>query len=282
MSTNKDLDEKHIAKKGDKPVISNNWQSLQRFTDARIALGRVANSLPTNAHLAFQLDHARARDAVHVPLDSVALQAQLLEQGLTVLPLHSQAVNRQMYLQRPDLGRQLAPESASQLKRWRAQHGCNKVSIVIADGLSANAVQNQAASLLALLSSGLSTLGLSYGPCAIVQQGRVAVADEVAELLGSRLLVMFIGERPGLSSPQSLGIYFTRAPRVGMSDESRNCISNIHARGLSCQHAIERLIWLIQMSEKLKISGVHLKDKSGEAQPLLNVTPEQKPRFQLT
>jgi ethanolamine ammonia-lyase small subunit len=282
MATNKETDLRPIGETLGETVTSNSWQSLKRFTDARIALGRVAASLPTKAHLAFQLDHARARDAVHVSLDGMALQAQLLEQGLPVLQLHSQAVDRHMYLQRPDLGRRLAAESASQSKRWRKQHGCSDVSIVIADGLSAKAVQSQTASLLALLTSGLSALGLTYGPCVIVEQGRVAVADEVAELLGSRLVVLLIGERPGLSSPQSLGIYFTRAPKVGMSDESRNCISNIHAGGLSCQQAIKRLIWLMQMSEKLQISGVKLKDKSGEAQPLLHDTLEQKPRFQLT
>ncbi len=249
-------------------VTDNPWASLRRYTDARIGLGRAGVSLPSQQQLAFQLAHAQARDAVHIPLDVAALSAQLLDAGLQPIRLHSRADNRETYLQRPDYGRRLEADSAARLKQYAAEHSAADACIVIADGLSSTAIQRHAARMSALIAEGLAGEGLTLAPVAIVEQGRVAVGDEVAELLGCRLLILLVGERPGLSSPDSLGIYFTYAPRVGLTDAARNCISNLRPAGMALEEGAERLLWLIREAQRRGLSGVTLKDESGSADAL--------------
>lgn len=237
------------------------WQALRSLTPARIALGRTGTSLPTAAQLDFQLAHAQARDAVHLAFDHSALSAQLAEKGHETLLLHSAAENRDIYLQRPDLGRRLSDESAQRLRdHVAANPGGTDLALVVADGLSALAVHNHAAPFLEHLREAASSEGWSLSPVILVEQGRVAIGDEIGELLGARMVVILIGERPGLSSPDSLGLYFTYAPKVGLNDAHRNCISNIRLEGLSYPMAAHRLLYLMREACRRQLSGVNLKD----------------------
>ena len=236
------------------------WTGLKRFTNARIALGRAGTSLPTRAHMNFQLAHARARDAVTIPLDFRKLESQLIRQGLRTIQLHSQAADRQTYLQRPDKGRLLDAASTETLKRVATQPPPSDIALVIADGLSAKAGEGHAAAFASLLVAELEKNGYRTSPVCLVAQGRVAVGDPIGEILSSVMTVVLIGERPGLSSPDSLGIYFTYGPKRGRTDADRNCISNIHARGLSYDIALEKLLFLVAEADRLKLSGVRLKD----------------------
>jgi ethanolamine ammonia-lyase small subunit len=247
------------------PVVPNPWSSLRRFTDARIALGRVGSSLPTEAHLAFQLAHAQARDAVHLPLDGDALSAQLDARGLESLRLHSAAPDRLVYLKRPDLGRRLN-DSAQALLADRADAlGVGPdVVFVIADGLSARAIHENAIPLLDCILPELSSAGWRVGPIPIVEQGRVAIGDEIGERLKAEILVVLIGERPGLSSPDSLGVYLTHGPRVGKTDAERNCLSNVRVAGLSHATAAHKLRYLLEESRRRGLSGVSLKEDADE------------------
>lgn len=244
------------------------WQALRRFTAARIGLGHSGASQPTRAQLDFQLGHARARDAVHGALDTAQLGAALAPAWPAApcpLLLHSAAADRNIYLQRPDLGRQLDAPSR-QLLRARyggaVQEGRYDLSVVVADGLSALAVMRHAAPLLQALYARLQEQAWRLAPVAIVQQGRVAVGDEVGELLGAKIVLVLIGERPGLSSPDSMGLYLTWAPSVGLTDERRNCISNVRPAGLVVEDAAERLHYLLAKAHRRQLSGVHLKDDS--------------------
>lgn len=263
----------------DNPIsatAANPWQALRRLTPARIALGRAGTSLPTGAQLDFQYAHAQARDAVHLAFDHPALSAGLAERGRANLLLHSAAADRHTYLQRPDLGRRLCRESADLLRRQRAdQPDGYDLAVVVADGLSALAVHRHALPFLARLEELAGAEGWSLAPVALVAQGRVAVADEVAELLGARMVVILIGERPGLSSPDSLGLYFTYAPRVGLTDAYRNCISNVRLEGQSYGMAAHRLLYLMREACRRRLSGVNLKDEA-EVPSLENGTPGAK------
>lgn len=254
-------------------VVHNPWRQLREFTDARIGLGRTGISLPTNELLAFQLAHARAKDAVHMPLDIPRLCAQLRDvHGLPAsapYQLSSQAPDRTGYLQRPDLGRQLDQPSQTKLKRCPAKgnNSCH-LAIVIVDGLSAHAVQLNAAPFLQALCKELgadSQTDWQLGTVCIVEQGRVAIADDIGERLGADAVLVLIGERPGLSSPDSLGLYLTWRPRKGLNDAARNCISNIRPAGQSYTDAAQRTLYLLQEARRLGLSGVKLKDRS-EAQ----------------
>ena len=237
--------------------------ALRSLTSARIALGRTGISLPTSAQLDFQYAHAQARDAVHLPFDHAGLRAQLTAQGRASLLLHSAATDRDCYLQRPDLGRRLHCDSAQQLRDYaQANPGGVDLVIVIADGLSALAVHRHSLPLLARLEEQALTEGWSLAPVVLVEQGRVAVADEVGELLGARMTVILIGERPGLSSPDSLGLYFTYQPKVGLTDAYRNCISNVRLEGLSYALATHRLLCLMREACRRQLSGVDLKDEA--------------------
>jgi len=249
----------------EKPPVDpqNPWLELRRLTPARIALGRTGTSLPTSAQLDFQFAHAQARDAVHLPFDHAGLSAQLSERGRDSLLLHSAATDRNSYLQRPDLGRKLSDASAQTLRDYASAHpGGFDLAIVVADGLSALAVHRHTLPFLTRLEEQMSADGWSLAPVVLVEQGRVAIGDEIGQLLGAKMLVMLIGERPGLSSPDSLGLYFTYNPKVGLTDAYRNCISNVRLEGLSYGMAAHRLLYLMREACRRQLSGVNLKDEA--------------------
>lgn len=240
---------------------SDPWSSLRAHTDARIALGRVGAGLPTNASLDFKLAHAHARDAIYSTLDHATLTSASEMLGLSVLSLQSQVQSRQEYLQRPDLGRKL--NAASQKKIEALSPGAVDVSIILADGLSAEAVNLHAVPVLKHLVHSLRAAGFSIAPLVLADQARVAIADDIGALLRAELSLIFIGERPGLTSPHSLGAYLTYHPRVGLTDESRNCISNIRPEGLVYADAAQKIFYLATESLRRKLSGVMLKDDGG-------------------
>jgi len=229
------------------------WRRLAALTPARIALGRAGNALPTREVLTLALAHARARDAVHAPLDVDALDAAVRALGLDTLRGASAAGSRAEYLLRPDLGRKLAPAIVFQ------RLDCD-VALIVGDGLSAIAVQAHAVSLIAALLPHLENRSLA--PVVIATQARVALADEIGAALGARATVMLIGERPGLSAADSLGAYLTYAPKPGRSDAERNCVSNIHCAGLSYEQAAAKIMWLLTEMLSRGLSGVALKDES--------------------
>ena len=264
------------------PVHQDPWQELKRFTHARIALGRAGVSIPTKAHLEFQLAHAVARDAVLLPIDTDLLFKEIKTLGLPLLELTSRVADRQEYLVRPDRGRRLSAESVALLKRQEtpADQGVD-VAIVVADGLSTAAVQRQAVPFLNALLPRLQEKGYVIAPISYVHMGRVAVGDEVGELLNARVVAVLIGERPGLSSPDSLGVYMTYDPAVGLTDERRNCISNIRPQGQSFEQAAQTLEYLLSKSMEQKISGVHLKDDQilpGDESPSLEYKDDPEKR----
>lgn len=241
---------------------SDPWDALRRFTNARIALGRAGSSLPTAPLLAFELAHAQARDAVHQPLDTAALADALHTAGFDTLDVRSAASDRDHYLRRPDLGRMLDDTSAARLADHAAtMNVAPELVFVAADGLSAFATQRHAVPLLRSLRTKLE--GWNVGPVVIATQARVALGDRIGELLRAKLVVMMIGERPGLSSPDSLGLYVTWEPRAGRSDAERNCISNVRPEGLDYDTAAFKLMWLLNEARRLKLTGVGLKDHSG-------------------
>lgn len=235
------------------------WRRLRQFTNARIGLGRSGDALPTRHLLEFRLAHARARDSVYSELDTATL-IEALQASVPGLPdclcVHSNATDRVDYLQRPDHGRQLAAECHGQLPP-----GPFDLVMVIGDGLSAEAVTTQVPALLAGALPELS--GLRLGPLVVATQARVALADDIGERMGAKLVVMLIGERPGLSSPASLGVYLTWQPRVGRQNSERNCISNIHDHGLSPAIAAVKLVALIRSAIARQLTGVGLKEADG-------------------
>ena len=233
------------------------WTALRAFTPARIALGRTGASQPTGAQLAFGLAHAQARDAVHAALDADALEAALRGAGFEVLRAHSRAPDRPTYLRRPDLGRRLDDASLARL-RAAAPAPAPDLAFVVADGLSAIAVARHAVPLLRAARERLD--GWRIGPVTVALQARVALGDEVGEALGARAVALLVGERPGLSSPDSLGVYLTWDPRVGRTDAQRNCISNVRAEGLPYARAAATLARLLEGARRLGATGVALKD----------------------
>jgi ethanolamine ammonia-lyase small subunit len=234
------------------------WAGLRSLTPARLALGRVGASLPTAEVLRFGWDHARARDAVQVPLDVEALEREVAALGLSTVRVASRAGDRSIYLMRPDLGRRLDPKDAQALEPAGA--GCD-LALVVGDGLSSLAVQRHAPAVLAEVSR-LVPADWHLSPVVIATQARVALGDEIGERLRAAMVAILIGERPGLSSPDSLGIYVTWQPRVGRSDAERNCISNVRPEGLSYAQAALKLVWLCREARRMKVSGVGLKDRS--------------------
>lgn len=245
-------------------VTPDPWDSLKQLTAARIALGRAGVSLPTESHLEFQFAHAKARDAVHAVLDAESLAKKIREKGLTCLVGTSAAYSREEYLQRPDLGRKLDDPTREALSEQLQKGGSPSfdLSIVIADGLSARAVHEHSLPILKHLLTLTEEENWSLAPVVLIRQGRVAIGDEVASQLCSRMVVVLIGERPGLSSPDSLGVYFTYQPKVGLKDDARNCISNIRPEGLSYSLAGHRLAGLLRGANERHLSGVKLKDDS--------------------
>lgn len=239
------------------------WATLRRHTPARIALGRSGAGLPTHEVLRLAAAHAQARDAVHVALDVAALQADLAAARLPCGPLlHSQAGDRATYLRRPDLGRLLTPASADALQAVAG--GPVDLAVVLADGLSAVALQRHAVPLLQALTAALAGR-LLLAPPLIALQARVALGDPIGALLHARLVLVLIGERPGLSSPDSLGAYLTHAPQPGCHDAQRNCVSNIRPQGLQPAVAAQRLAWLVNEALRRRLTGIGLKDDSATA-----------------
>jgi ethanolamine ammonia-lyase small subunit len=221
--------------------------NLRAFTPARVGLGRVGNAVPTRELLRFQLDHARARDAVYDALDPASL-------GVEHVLVRSAARDRETFLRRPDLGRSLADGTS-------LDRGDYDVAFVIADGLSAPAAHRHAVPLLNAIRRRLDP-SWRVAPLTVVLQGRVAIGDEIGERLGARMVVLLIGERPGLTSPDSLGVYLTWDPRPGRTDAERNCISNVRTEGLSYEAAAGTLEFLMRAARSRRLSGVQLKDEN--------------------
>ena len=260
-----------------KTVIHNPWNALRQFTDARIALGRAGVSIPTHAHLAFQLAHANARDAVHLALDAErlarTLDAAIPDTPSPCLTLHSAAEDRLRYLQRPDFGRRLGAASRAQLETMAGAQGSPDarpydLALVVVDGLSALAIEQNAVPFVNALWSRLRDDGWRLAPLSVVQQGRVAIGDEVGQMLGAKAVVVLIGERPGLSSPDSMGLYMTWMPQVGLTDASRNCISNVRPAGVPYEEAAFKLHYLLGQARSRQLSGVELKDETGGGEVL--------------
>jgi ethanolamine ammonia-lyase small subunit len=240
---------------------------LRELTPARIGLGRSGASLPTEALLGFTLDHARARDAVHAAFDLEALIAGLNNLGLQPLQMSSQARDRRDYLRRPDLGRMLDPDSRRALESLGK--ASNDLVLVIGDGLSPTAVNVHAVELVRHLLPQLGAGRIEVGKTVFASGARVALGDEIGALLNARMVLVLIGERPGLSAPDSLGAYLTFAPQIGRTDAERNCISNIHRAGLTYQEAAFRIAWLVREGLAREVTGVALKDESGGIPPQL-------------
>jgi ethanolamine ammonia-lyase small subunit len=245
------------------PAGPDPWSRLRSFTPARIGLGRAGNAVATADQLAFQLAHAQARDAVHAPFDAAAMVAGVAERRLGVLHLASAAPDRTSYLISPDLGRRLNDAARLRLSELACDFGCD-LALVVADGLSALAVHRHALPLIDALTRRLNG-ELKVGTVAVVERGRVAIGDEIGAALGATLVAVLIGERPGLSSPDSLGVYLTWAPRVGRKDSERNCISNIRPHGLGYEEAAAKLAYLIGEAQRRQLTGVMLKDEAGAA-----------------
>jgi len=267
------LDDSVNEHKNNGNVVHNPWSNLRRFTDARIGLGRAGISLPTSEMLAFQLSHAQARDAVSFPLDINEVTEQLgsisaLKKVDPPLHLHSQAVDRVTYLQRPDLGRKLDENGRQVLLSYmnKQKHTTQvkyDLAIVVVDGLSSLAVQKNAYPFITELLTHLTTdKQFKIAPITLVEQGRVAIGDDIGELLNAQVVMVLIGERPGLSSPDSLGLYLTWEPKTGLNDACRNCISNIRPAGLPYTEAARRALYLLREAKKLKLTGVNLKDRT--------------------
>ncbi len=238
------------------------WSALTRFTPARIGLGRAGGSIPTKPLLEFQLAHARARDAVQRDLDADAVQGALTERGFEVLRLQSAAPDRRTFIQRPDLGRILNREAKALLESQAHTGEAFDAVFVVADGLSALAIERHAPALLEHIAPKLADARWRLASVCLVRQGRVAVGDEIGALLSAAMTVVLIGERPGLSSPDSLGVYLTWDPVPGRSNAERNCISNVRPEGLSYALAAHKLFYLMTEARRRKLSGVALKEEA--------------------
>jgi ethanolamine ammonia-lyase small subunit len=246
------------------------WELLRSLTPARIGLPRTGHAVATRANLDFQLAHAEARDAVDERLDLASLVDGLAPQGLEIIRVASAARDRRSYLLRPDLGRKLDESSRFRLV---ASAGAYDLLFVIADGLSARAVMSHASPMLDAALPAFPRASWKLGPLVVVENGRVAIGDEIGQTLGAGLVAVLIGERPGLSSPDSLGIYVTFAPHVGCADAERNCLSNIRAQGMSYADAAKKLAYLCNEARRRRLTGVKLKDDA----PHLNYN-EQSPQ----
>jgi ethanolamine ammonia-lyase small subunit len=236
---------------------------LREMTPARVGLGRAGASMPTQALLGFTLDHARARDAVHASFDVAGLAAALSGLGIAPLEVSSQARSRRDYLRRPDLGRMLDPASRQLLEGHSGVS--DRLAVVVGDGLSPAAVNVHAVELMRHVLPQLAAGNVEIAATVLASGARVALGDEIGAVLGSSMLLMLIGERPGLSAPDSLGAYLTFAPRIGRTDADRNCVSSIHRAGLSYQEAAFRIAWLVREGLARQITGVALKDESGRS-----------------
>ncbi|PTY08746.1 ethanolamine ammonia-lyase [Opitutaceae bacterium EW11] len=242
------------------PAGPDSWCSLSHYTSARIALGRSGGSLRTVSQLDFRLAHARARDAVNAAFDANGIIRQLRHDGLPTEWLTTAVPNRETYLLRPDLGRRLADVSRTWLRNAANAWGRRDLAILVSDGLAARAAENHAAATIVPLVRQLESEGWSIFPIFVVPLARVKLQDDVGEVVGARHTILFLGERPGLGSPDSLGAYFTYRPRQSCTDADRNCVSNIRAEGLPPIQAARKLALLLKKSARLELSGVRLKD----------------------
>lgn len=262
-------------------LVPDPWSHLRPLTPARIALGRAGGSLPTAQWLEFARDHALARDAVHAPLDTAQLIAELgplfahsasqPASPSAILSLATRAANRRDYLLRPDWGRQLEDASAGQLDTLASRATARfDLAIIVSDGLSAFAAHRQVLPLLQHLLPLLDQAGWRLAPLLVVPFARVAVQDDIGERLRARAALILLGERPGLLSPDSLGAYLVWGPRRGRTDADRNCVSNIRPEGLPHAIAARTLARLLNEARRLEFSGVQLKD---EGDPDLLASP---------
>lgn len=252
------------------------WFFLAGRTPARIARGRAGVSLPTREVLAFDLAHALARDAVHARVDRAKLADDIAALGLTTVQVESQAGDRRMFLREPDAGRRLSDASVARLAK--AATGACDLAIMIGDGLSAAAVDAHAAALMAAFVPHAKRLALTLAPVVLAEGARVALGDVVGAALGARLAIVMIGERPGLSAADSLGIYLTYDPQAGRNDAERNCISNIRPDGLPPVMAAAKLAWLVDAALGRGLTGVALKDESDALLPGASPVAELGPR----
>lgn len=241
---------------------NDSWQGLKNWTDARIALGRCGTALPIASVLDFQLDHARACDAVGLACSFESLENWLGLQNITCLSVQSRAATREEYLRRPDLGRLLSHRDEALLREYRTDAISGGIGIVVADGLSASAIERQAIPFLSALLPMLPEYAQPCKPIVLAHQARVALSDEIGSELGLSAILMLVGERPGLSSPDSMGLYLTWSPRRGRQNADRNCISNIRPGGLDFVKAARRCTALITGMYKNQVSGIALKEES--------------------
>ncbi len=240
-------------------MAEDHWHSLKNFTNARIAMGRAGNALPTAEVLKLRMAHAMARDAVQAELDFRTLSKKLISLGFNVQIVKSQAINRNDYIRNPDKGRLL--DHASREKLEAVQDNKTELCIIFADGLSADAVRLHALPVLEELLRELAFWRIA--PVILAEQGRVGLSDPIGEALKARISLIFLGERPGLSAPTSLGAYITYKPQSGNTDEKRNCVSNIQPAGLSYQAAVAKISYLLHEMRLKKLSGIQLKDNQG-------------------
>jgi ethanolamine ammonia-lyase small subunit len=239
-----------------------NWHILKNFTHARIALGRAGNALPTKEILNFRMAHALAKDAVYSEMDIHSLKENIKELGLDAVVVQSMVANRNEYLLNPNKGKVLNNESIDILKGLKKNEF--DLCMVIADGLSSGAVNKHAIKLIRLLIGQLH--GWQIAPIVIAKQGRVAISDPIGEILQAKISLILIGERPGLSTPNSMGAYITYLPKPGNTDEKRNCVSNIQPDGMSYEFASAKIAYILQQIRALQLSGVKLKDDFDDSQ----------------
>jgi ethanolamine ammonia-lyase small subunit len=255
-------------------VVDDPWSHLARLTPARIALGHTGCALPTREVLNFALAHARARDAVHTRFDVARIEAAIRTAGFETLTVVSAAGSRETYLRRPDLGRRLSPASRAMLEARTAPDV--DLVLVVADGLPATAVHAQAVPLIAALWPLIVQADCRTAPIVLAGEARVALGDEIGALLKARAVAVLVGERPGLSSPDSLGVYLTFAPKIGRTDAERNCVSNIRQEGLAPEAAAVKVAWLLREAFRRELTGIALKDESDRALAPPGVAPERK------
>jgi ethanolamine ammonia-lyase small subunit len=256
-------------------LIKNNWETLKQYTAARIALGRAGAGLPTDEYLQFKLSHAQAKDAVWQPFDRMLIAEALRQEEVNTLFVESSAGSRQEYLTRPDLGRKLSARSAEALSQAALPPA--DLLIVVADGLSSIAMHTHAVPFIRSFLPYVADLGKTLYPVVIAERSRVALGDEIGHILGAQLIVMLIGERPGLSSPDSMGIYLTWKPAgANCPDSERNCISNVRPQGLTYDKAAFKLAWLAEQAFAMNRTGISLKDMSDDPACHQLIKPKDK------
>lgn len=252
-------------------LLEDCWAELRQFTDARIALGRAGCSLPTKEYLRFSLDHARARDAIHEPFKPEWMKGKLEPLGMESICVESAALDRRTFLVRPDLGKRLSQKSIEYLNKLDYKGA--DICIVIGDGLSSKAVHKQSVPLIKELLPYFAQLHLSVAPVVLATQSRVALGDDIAERMHCKCVLMLIGERPGLTSPDSLGAYITYDTFLGRLESERNCVSNIRPEGLNYSRAAFKIAWLIESAFNIGRTGTSLKDNSDDPKCYLTLRP---------